>query len=114
MILLCLKRAVPNLALAMQMHCLIEAVVPLTLEQLTIDSTPQFRDLNPIEREESALQAAKLPQTFSEGVEPGILSELVEDQRCGYSAELDGGNQAKVIIPIGSHHLGSQPTADER
>ena len=38
---LCLKRTVPHLTFAMQMDRLVESIVPLTFEELTVDGAPE-------------------------------------------------------------------------
>ena len=111
---LVLESTIAQLAETVEEHGPFEGVVRLALVQTAVAAAAEGGILEPIEREEGALDPAELAQRLGEAVLARVGGELLQHDRGGDRAELDGCGQAQELVPALLHEVDLDRAGDER
>ena len=112
--LLVLVGPVADLTEAMDEHGPRQAVAGLALVQLLPGRAAQLGILDPVEREQGALQAAQFAECRRHAVLPGVSGKLAHDHRCRHGARADGCDDAQDGFPMGADQGQVDAPADHR
>ena len=102
---LVLEAPVAQLAQPVEEHRPCQRVLGLALVQPDLHAAAQLDALQPVEREQRALDAPQLAQRHRQAVLTRIAAELAQHQRGGHRALLDRRGQPQDLVPVGADLL---------
>ena len=97
---LVLIRAVADFAEAIEEHGATERVLLLSFIEADMAAAPQFRVLQPVQREQRSLELAERAQRLSESALPRIGGELSQDDGRRDGAGFDSHQQSQNVPPM--------------
>ncbi len=113
-VLLVLVGAVADLAEAVEEDGACQAVAGFALVELLTSRAPQLGVVDPVEREQRALQPSQLAQRRRHAVLPWVGGELAHDERRRHRAGADRGDDAQDLRPMGADEGHVDPSSDHR
>ena len=102
---LLLEAAVPDLSETAEEHGSGEGVSRLTFVEAGVDAPAQLDALQPGEDKQGSFDPAQLAQSDSETVLTRVAAQLAQHEGGCHGALLDGGGEAKDLVPMSADML---------